>query len=395
MHNRKAFGQLERHLASKFITVITGMRRVGKTTAVRYLLNKVGHDNKVFIDLEKIEHRHIFNHPSYKEIQIELEIMGIDFEKPAVIALDEVQLVSEITSVIKYFYDHFGIKFIITGSSSFYLKDRFSESLAGRKRIFEMYPLNFEEFLSFRGESTAVLQEFAFKPFQRGIYLKFKEHYEEYIRFGGFPEVVLTGSEEDKVAYLKDVINAYIELDIKLLSDFEAGHDLYKLIRLLAGRTGSLLETAKLSSIIGINRNKVKSYLELLERTYFLITLSPFTKNIDREISLRKKAYLADTGLLGQLAKVSAGQTFENAVATQLHQLGELKYYQKKSGQEIDFILDEQKALEAKETPTASDLATLAKRAHALGLDDYALIGRYPPDSGFQDFFWGGMIKER
>lgn len=395
MHNRKAFGQLERHLASKFITVITGMRRVGKTTAVRYLLNKVGHDNKVFIDLEKIEHRHIFNHPSYKEIQIELEIMGIDFEKPAVIALDEVQLVSEITSVIKYFYDHFGIKFIITGSSSFYLKDRFSESLAGRKRIFEMYPLNFEEFLSFRGESTAVLQEFAFKPFQRGIYLKFKEHYEEYIRFGGFPEVVLTGSEEDKVAYLKDIINAYIELDIKLLSDFEAGHDLYKLIRLLAGRTGSLLETAKLSSIIGINRNKVKSYLELLERTYFLITLSPFTKNIDREISLRKKAYLADTGLLGQLAKVSAGQTFENAVATQLHQLGELKYYQKKSGQEIDFILDEQKALEAKETPTASDLATLAKRAHALGLDDYALIGRYPPDSGFQDFIWGGMIKER
>lgn len=369
------------------------MRRVGKTTAVQYLLNEIEHENKVFIDLEKIEHRHIFNQPSYKEIQIELEIMGINFDKPAVIALDEVQLVSEITSVIKYFYDHFSLKFIITGSSSFYLKDRFSESLAGRKRIFEMYPLDFEEFLSFRGESTAILQEFNFKPFQRGIYLKFKEHYEEYIRFGGFPEVVLSDLEEDKNAYLKDIINAYIELDIRLLSDFEAGHDLYKLIRLVASRTGGLVEHNKLSSILGINRNKVKNYLELLERTYFIISLSPFTKNVDREISLRKKVYLADTGLIGQLAEVNSGQAFENAVAAQLHQLGQLQYYQRKSGQEIDFILNGQQAFEAKETPTASDLSTLAKRAFSLNLGDYALIGRYPPESGFQEFIWGGAVQ--
>ncbi|MCB9263930.1 MAG: ATP-binding protein [Lewinellaceae bacterium] len=394
MHDRKIFHQLKKHLSSKLITVITGMRRVGKTTAVRYLLDEVKHSNKVFIDLEKIEHRHIFNQPSYKEIQIELEIMGIDFDKPAVIALDEVQLVSEITSVIKYFYDHFGLKFIITGSSSFYLKDHFSESLAGRKRIFEMYPLDFREFLSFRGESAASLQKFALKPFQRGIYLKFKDHYQEYIRFGGFPEVVLSDLEEDKMAYLNDIINAYIELDIRLLSDFEAGYDLYRLIRLLAGRTGSLVEITKLSSILGINRNKIRNYLELLERTYFIISLPPFTKNVDREISLRKKTYLADTGILGQLAKVNSGQAFENTVANQLHQMGQLKYYRRKSGQEIDFILNEQKAFEVKETPTASDLATLTKRARALGLDEHALIGRYPPESGFRDFIWGGMIKE-
>ncbi len=392
MHKRKMFGQLKAHLFSKLITVITGMRRVGKTTAVQYLLNQVEHDNKIFIDLEKIEHRHIFNQSSYKEIQVELEILGIDFDKPAVIALDEVQLVAEATSVIKYFYDHFHIKFIITGSSSFYLKDRFSESLAGRKRIFEMYPLSFEEFLSFRGEETDTFEKFIFKRFQRGVYLKYKEHYEEYIKFGGFPEVVLSGSEEDRLAYLDDIINAYIELDIKLLSDFEASHDLYKLIRLLAGRTGSLVEYTKLSSILGISRHKVKSYLELLERTYFILSLSPFTKNVDREISLRNKVYLADPGLLGRLAKVSSGQIFENTVAAQLNRLGKLNFYQRKAGYEIDFIFNEEKAFEVKETPTDSDLRTLQKRTLGIGLKEATLIGRYPPESGFQDFVWGGAI---
>lgn len=392
MYRRVLYKALEDHLDRKLITVVTGMRRVGKTTAVKYLLEKVAHDNKAYIDFEKIEHRHIFMQSSYKEIQIELEIMGIDFSKPAVIALDEVQLVGASTSIIKYFYDHFDIKFIVTGSSSFYLKDQFSESLAGRKRIFEMFPLNFEEYLHFREEDTRLIRQFAMSPYRSGLYLKYKEAYEDYLRFGGFPEVVLSDSEEEKEAYLKDVINAYIELDIKLLSDFEASHDLYQLIRLLAGRVGSPLEVSRLASILGINRNKVKSYLELLQRTYFVIILPPFTKNLSREISLRSKLYLADTGLLQQLAQTSSGQVFENAIAAQLFPLGDLRYYQRKSGQEIDFILNGEKAFDAKETPTPSDYQTLEKRARQLELPDCALIGRYPPQGGFTDFVWGGVV---
>ena len=392
MFARQIFGELEAHLSSKLVTVITGMRRVGKTTAVRYLLDKTGHSNKVFIDLEKIEHRHIFAQSSYKEVQTELEILGIDFGKPAVIAIDEVQLGINATSIIKYFYDHFDIKFIITGSSSFYLKDRFSESLAGRKRIFEMYPLSFREFLYFKGEDHALATRYALSPFQTGVYLKFKDRYEEYLRFGGFPEVVLSGSAEEKEAYLKDIINAYIELDIKLLSDFEASHDLYRLIRLLAGRTGSPLELSHISSILGIDRRKVKSYTELLERTYFVLALPPFTKSMDREISLRSKVYLADTGLLQQLAQVSSGQVFENAIAVQLRQLGDLRYYRRKNGQEIDFILNEETAFEAKETPTPANLQTLEKRSRQLDLKNCHLIGRFPPKDGFQGFIWGGTV---
>lgn len=392
MHNRKIFYQLHQHLSKKQVTVITGMRRVGKTTALRYLMDQIDHENKVFIDLEKIENRYIFSLNSYKETQIELEILGIDFSKPAAVVLDEIQLLPEITSIIKYFYDHFDIKFLVSGSSSFYMKGRFSESLAGRKRIFEMYPLSFPEFIVFKGKDHTLLEQHAFDMYRSGIYLEFHELYEEYIRFGGFPEVVLAETAADKIAYLKDVINAHIELDIKLLSDFEESHNLYRLIRLLAPRVASPLEPTKLSSTLGINRNKIQQYLQLLEKTYFILPLSPYTSNVDREIRQRKKLYFADSGILTVLAQVSSGQLFENSIAVQLNQLGDLHYFQKSTGQEIDFVLNREWALEVKETPSIQDFNKLANRAKSIQLSTYKLIGRYPPKGKFRDFVWGGSV---
>lgn len=389
---RKIFPELEEHLGQRYITVITGMRRVGKSTALKYLLEKVPHENKLYLDLERVENRYIFQQLTYKDVQIDLEIQGIDFSKPSVIALDEIQLVPEITSVLKYFYDTFPVKFLVTGSSSFYLRNRFSESLAGRKHIFEMYPLDFLEFLQFRGVDTGVLERFAFQPYQQGIYLKFKDLYEEYLRFGGFPEVVSAQNEKEKTRTLKDVINAYIDLDIRLVADFEVSGVLYKLIRLLATRAGTLLEVSKIAAILGIDRGKTSGYLELLEKTYFIHMISPFSRSADREISKRKKIYFADVGILQQLAQTSSGQVFENQVFLQLMKLGEVNYYQKKTGQEIDFIFKQQTACEVKETPHAGDLAVLRSRANSLGLPETLLVGKHPPGDGFKDFAWAGVI---
>ncbi|MBL7795698.1 MAG: ATP-binding protein [Saprospiraceae bacterium] len=392
MLSRKIFSELEEHLKQRYITVITGMRRVGKSTALKYLLDKVPHDNKLYLDLERIENRYIFQQNTYKDVQIELEIQGIDFEKPSVIALDEIQLVPQITSILKYFYDTYPVKFIVTGSSSFYLRNHFSESLAGRKHIFEMFPLDFMEFVQFRGTDSSVLERFAFQPYQQGIYLKYKDLYEEYLRFGGFPEVVLANNVKEKEMTLKDVVNAYIELDIRLVADFEVSGTLYKLIRLLAARAGNTLDVSKIAAVLGMDRIKTAGYLDLLEKTYFIHTISPYSRSVDREISKRKKIYLADTGLLQQLAQVSSGQVFENQVYLQLARLGEVNYYQKKSGQEIDFIFRQNTACEAKETPHAGDLAVLNSRSTSLGLTERLLIGKHPPGVGFQEFIWAGVV---
>lgn len=389
---RKLFSELEAHLNQRYITAITGMRRVGKSTALKYLLDKVPHENKLYLDLERVENRYIFQQNTYKDVQIELEIQGIDFATPAVIALDEIQLVPTITSILKYFYDTFPVKFLVTGSSSFYLRNHFSESLAGRKHIFEMYPLDFLEFVRFRGEDTTVLERFAFQPYQQGLYLKFKDLYEEFLRFGGFPEVVLANNTKEKEMTLKDVVNAYIDLDVRLVADFEVSGTLYKLIRLLAARAGNTLDISKIAAVLGIDRTKTAGYLELLEKTYFIHTISPFSRSVDREISKRKKIYLADTGILQQLAQVSSGQVFENQVFLQLMKLGEIGYYQKKSGQEIDFIFRQNTACEVKETPHGGDLAVLNSRSTALGMENRLLVGKHPPGDGFQQFTWAGTL---
>jgi len=365
---------------------------VGKSTALKYLLEKVPHQNKIYLDFERIENRALFNEDSYKTIERGLEFLGLDLSNSPVLALDEIQLVPNSTSVIKSLYDSFNIKILATGSSSFYLKNHFSESLAGRKQIFELWPLDFEEYLLFNDTNIINSPAEPFMDFHPVFYQNFAHYYKEFINFGGFPEVALSKDTDDKATYLKDILNSYIELDIKLLSDFSASDDLYKLIKLLANRVGSRVDYSKISALTGLNRHKVKEYINLLEYTYFIRLIPPFTSGIDKEVSKQSKIYFTDNGLLNTTGTISSGAIFENAISAQLALKGNLNFFEKSSGTEIDFILDRQTAYEVKETCTASDLKTLESRAAMVDVPNYKLVGRFPPQSGFRNFIWGGSI---
>lgn len=394
MFYRDIYKDLLQHLSKKQVTVITGMRRVGKSTAVKYLIEEWKHENYVYLDCERVEIRTLFNRPDYEKIKEELELMGVDFSKACLIAIDEIQLVENLPSVIKYLYDTYNVKFVVTGSSSYYIKNTFSESLAGRKRIFEMSPLNFKEFLQFKELWKDTYEKYAWAKFNRAWYNLSKNWYEEYIKFGGFPEVVLESHDSDKIELLNDIINSYIELDVKLLADYKVSEDLYKLVKLLSVRSGNKMDYSKLSSVSSINRNKITSYVYLLEYTYLIYQISPFTKNIDKEISQQKKLYFADTGILNVLSgnKLSSGQIFENTIAAQLKPFQELNYYQRKTGQEIDFILNEETAIEVKETPVEQHKSLLNQRAASIEMKKQILIGRHPSPNKFEDFIWGGSI---
>lgn len=394
MYHREIYDSLSAHLSKKQVTVITGMRRVGKSTAVKYLLSRKEQANHLYLDCERVEVRTMLNKPDYEGIKEELELLGADFSKPCTIAIDEIQLVENLPSLIKYLYDTYGVKFIVTGSSSYYLKNRFSESLAGRKKIFEMYPLNFKEFLTFKDAWQATYDRYQWNPYNEPWYNKVIDLYNEYVEFGGFPEVVLEEKKQDKKDLLRDIINSYIELDVKLLADFTASEELYKLIKLLSARSGNKVDYTKISGLIGINRQKIASYIQLLEQTYLIYQLPPFTKNIDREISQQKKLYFSDTGILNILAEkqLSAGQVFENAVAAQLKQLGSLQFYQKRTGQEIDFIFKGNIAIEIKRTPLEQDLNSLISRANSIDVTQHLLVGHHPPKNEFKAFLWAGSI---
>lgn len=98
----------------------------------------------------------LFSEDNYESIIYALTQQGVVLNAKVLIAIDEIQLVPNLPSVLKYLYDSYpNIKFIVTGSSAYYMKNMFSESLAGRKKLFEIYPLNFSELLSFNGIQAA------------------------------------------------------------------------------------------------------------------------------------------------------------------------------------------------------------------------------------------------
>jgi uncharacterized protein len=388
---RDSFATLKSHLKERSATVITGMRRVGKSTLVKALLDLIPGKNKIYLDLERIENRLIFKQPTYQEMEQFLEVRGIDLTKKCTIALDEIQLLPESVSVIKYWYDTYNVKFIVTGSSSFYLKNRFSESLAGRKKIFDLHPLTFSEYLRFKGFEEKTYQKFSLKKFNEAFYIQYKKHYDDYLKFGGFPEVTLMDKRTSKVGMLEDILNAYIDMDVKILSDYSLNDELYKLIRLLGTRVGSKLDISKLASIAGLNRNKMTNYINLFEQTYFLIKLAPYTNNVDKEISQQAKYYFSDAGLLSLMGDVPVGKLFENSVINQFKRLGgETHFYQKKSGQEIDLVWKENTAIEIKTTPTQPDNNALKVRSKMANLSRTLLVGNLPGQ--YSDFVWGGNV---
>ena len=392
IYQRNIFFSLREHLGNRQVTVLTGMRRTGKTTLVKQLIAASDIRQKLYFDLERLDNRALFAEENYETIVFALKQRGIDFTERVLLAIDEIQLTPNLPSVIKYLYDTYDIKFLLTGSSSYYLKNRFNESLAGRKKIFEVYPLTFNEFLVFREVPFVSSGHFTSTPFIASEYERLKPLYEEYINYGGFPEVVLTSSVRDKKDMILDIVSSYVNLDVASVSDFRTSAEIYKLIKLLAVRIGTKLDISKLSSATAISRVTVENYLELLEQSYLIRTIPVTANSPDREIVKARKIYFLDNGIASVSAELSSGSKFENAVFNQLLHFGDVSYYQLKTGREIDFILDKKAAFEVKETGAESDLKNVRHLAKNLSIDSCYVIGRHP-NQRFEGFIWGGFIQ--
>ncbi|MEK7501622.1 MAG: ATP-binding protein [Patescibacteria group bacterium] len=392
MYPRRIHIELKEHLDRKQIIVLTGMRRTGKTTIVKQLLNDIKSENKIYIDLQILANQDIFSPRNFDAIVEQLQGKGLDFSKRAYIVIDEIQLVKEIPGVLKYLYDNHDIKFIVTGSSSYYMKNLFTESMAGRKKIFELFPLEFGEFLTFKEVKAGTNSDFYNTKISESEYSSFENYYEEFVRFGGFPEVVLAKTEKEKIDLLNEIISSYINIDVSSLADFADRQSAYNVMKMLASRVGNKLDYSKLSRLTGLSRVLVQNYVNLFEGTYLISKIPVLTNNSDREIVKAEKLYFCDSGLLGILADVGSGARFENAVYAELRQRGVIKYFSLKNGREIDFIFNGDIALETKETPTETDINDLANIAKMAGVKKYRLIGKNLSPK-FDDYIWGGSIR--
>lgn len=359
---RKLFKQITSRVDTPEAIVVTGMRRVGKTTLIKQVYDNLATNNKIFLDLENPINQKLFEETNYESVKYSLEVLGIDFSKKGYIFLDEIQFVHNLPSVVKYLMDHYRLKFFLTGSSSFYLKNLFSESLAGRKIIYELFPLDFEEFLELKGSKLVVP-----KKVNEVMYSTLIPLYKEYVEFGGFPGVVIKGSVEEKQEALQEIFTTYFNKEVLSIGGFRNNQVVRDLMLLLISRIGSKIDVQKLSKELGVTRITINEYLAFLEGTYFISLISPFSTNKDVEIRAAKKVYLCDSGLVSTLGDAPFGNVFENAIYHQLRFRGEIKYFQKKSGVEIDFI-NGREAFEVKTKGTLYDLTKLKRVVKTLNI---------------------------
>ena len=370
--DRKISKEIIAALNSHEIVVLLGTRQAGKTTLTKIISERSDFTKEqiFFYDFEDKSKRQLFN---IENIGIELlknifSIEGIDTNMPSLLIFDEIQYLEDPANLLKIIHDHFPkLKVVATGSSSLRIKHKFSDSLAGRRRIFNIEPLSFDEFLKFKeADKLLKVKEIILlennKANATQLYNAHKSQllnfFNEYLTYGGYPEVVLLDGREKKIQKLKNIADAYIQKDIREYANIEDIDAYNRLIKYVAVNSGNLINISSISTLIGISQASVKKYINLLAETFIIGKLHPFHTNKNKEISKNYKLYFKDTGIRNlQILdfnipgnRSDKSILYETYCFNRLYNhkgiLEELFFYRTKSKTEIDFILKKETGLQ-------------------------------------------------
>lgn len=328
-----------------------GARQVGKTSLLYWLEDYLQKRKEVtyYIDLEDSRFKKILDlgHEEFvkhlKEEGIVTSLDGGVSKQKVFVFIDEIQYLENPSSFLKLTGDHYrGIKLIVSGSSSFDIKNKFKNSLVGRTVEFEIFPLLFEEFLLFQGHSFNEKAEFTNKKIE-----ELKNLYRKFTLYGGYPKIALTHEKKKKEKYLQQIIDTYVKKDIRDLADIKDIVKFNRLLEVLASQSGSLLNVTELANTCGIAKQTIERYLFIMENTYIIRLIRPYYKNIRSELFKTPKIYFYDTGLmqmlwLKELQKQIIGNVFETSVFSELvkkYGKNSVLYWRTKDKKEIDFIL--------------------------------------------------------
>ncbi|OGO63025.1 MAG: hypothetical protein A2029_10920 [Chloroflexi bacterium RBG_19FT_COMBO_47_9] len=350
LYKRIIIETLIKYLYTNDIIVIHGARQVGKTSILMYLQQQLqGKAEKTcYIDLEDNRYTSILDQgvdnflTFLREEGYPLEnLIGTD--KKLFVLIDEIQYLADPSPFLKLLADHHHeIKLIISGSSSFEMKGKFSDSLVGRTVNFEIYPLSFRELLIFRGVHFIPKLQMTDKKVK-----EIRDLYEEYALYGGYPKIVLTSDVSMKEKYLQQIIDTYIRKDIRDLAEIKEVTKFNNLVALLASQSGNLLNITEISNTTGLAKQTVERYLFLLEQTYIIRLVHPYSRNLRTELFRTPKVFFYDTGLLQMLwlkrmQRELLGSVFETSVFSELVKLyspEQIGFWRTKDKKEIDFIL--------------------------------------------------------
>lgn len=267
--------QIESWLFKKKVIIILGARQVGKTTLSKQLLKKYGSEDDYF-NCDLLSVRRAFENNEAKELK---RIIG----KSKFIVIDEAQRVKNIGITLKIIHDTYpDIQIIATGSSSFDLASKTNEPLTGRSIEFQLFPFSI-------GELSQIYKKY-----------EFASAIEQFLRFGTYPEIV-GKSEKDSILLLEQLASNYLFKDILEFEQIKKPDLIVKLLQLLALQIGSEVSRHELATALGVNRNTIDRYIDMLEKSFVIFRLKPLSRNLRKEITKKDKIYFYDLGIRNAL----------------------------------------------------------------------------------------------
>jgi len=345
---RQIIDEIEQYLFIDSIVVLHGARQVGKTFIMRYLMALLKNKNEIvyYIDLEDSRFKAKLDEGVDAFIGI-LKDEGLLTDSQAgkkiFVFIDEIQYLKNPSSFMKLIADHHKeIKLIVSGSSSFDIKNKFKNSLVGRTINFEIFPLSFWEFLTFKNYHAIPGKIFTSIKINEMIGL-----FDEYVIFGGYPAVALEPSIKIKEKLLQQIIDTYIKKDIGELGNIKEIDKFNKLVEALASQSGQMLNVAELSDTCDITKQTIEKYLFILENIYIVKLVRPYSRKLRSELFKTPKIYFYDTGLeqmlwLKSLPHEIIGHVFETSIFSELVKKfghNNIYYWRTMDKKEIDFIL--------------------------------------------------------
>ena len=327
---------IEKHLDDEDMSIIYGSRQTGKTTLIHKLIHdlyraKAPKQDLFYLAADNPRLSALLQDPGNL-----LEFVLERKKKAAYVFIDEAQYLTNPGIFLKTLYDYKlkDVHIIATGSSTLEIKSKVIEYLPGRKKVFTLYPLSFQEV---RAHDNRTPQEV----------------WNDYIIFGGYPKVFLAENETQKKRELKDIHESYIKKDISSYLAIEKPEKFNHLASLLAYQISGLVNKDELTNTLGIHRATVEKYIAALEDTFIISQVYPYFSNKRTEISKMPKAYFLDLGLRNAILnnfnpvqnRGDMGKLAENFVFTQLFYNKtidqDIHFWRTKSGAEVDFAVSE------------------------------------------------------
>ncbi|MEI6728382.1 MAG: ATP-binding protein [bacterium] len=332
MIKRLQFELLEKLIFKDKVVLVCGARQVGKTSLCKKILDKYsqkGLKTKYF-NAEISETQEILNTTSQAKLKALIGIYDL-------VVIDEAQKIPEIGQILKILVDTFPkTQIITTGSSSFELANIAGEPLVGRSRKILMYPVACAELANWQDINFV------------------RENIYEFIQYGLLPKVLSYSETKDKLEELGQITESYLYKDILKFEAVRKPVLLEKLVKLLAHQVGSEVSHNSLANTLGISSLTVEKYLDILQKSFIIYKLPPFTKSLKSEIKNKPKYYFYDTGVLNTLldnydlqrSDKYLGGVWENFVIIEkikqdnlMQTKSKFFYWRNKGGAEIDLVV--------------------------------------------------------